>query len=77
MANTLLSVGLLFVGTYFFILGVRILFQKGYVEKTFDNSATKWFSSKSVYNYNKYNRGISLLIFGLIFIGFGIYMLLF
>ncbi len=67
----LLSVGIVFV-----IFGVKLLFQKGYVEKQrkvlWKSEKDDFLSEESSYYYDKYVRGIRSLLVGLVLIIFGI-----
>jgi len=67
---------LMSTGVIFVIFGVRLLFQKGYVEKQREGiwkpEKDDFLSKESSYYYDKYVRGIRSLLVGLLFIIFGI-----
>lgn len=58
------------------VFGLRLLFQKGYVEKlregTWKPHEKDLLSVKESYHYDRYVRGIKFFVGGLIFIVFGI-----
>ncbi|GEM_PF-5784801 len=80
MYTTLFAVLLICAGLWFTIFGLRLLFQKGYVEKLREGiwkPRVKLFSSeRRGYNYDKYSTGIKNTILGLIFLVAGIYSIL-
>ncbi len=63
----------LFIGIWFLIFGLKLLFQKGYVETKYgtleEQKDDKYFPKNETYFYNKYGRGIASIIAGIGMIG--------
>lgn len=72
-------IALLITGLYGMVFGSRLLWERGFVEKMQKESwkeKNPYWTEKERYNYNKYNRGISMLISGIMFVGFAIFSLI-
>ena len=65
------------VGIVFTIFGLRILFEKGYVNKRYDSLNDQLMSPKDAYFANKYLTGIHSIVLGLIDVGYAIFALFF
>ncbi len=63
------------------VFGLRLLFQKGFVEKKYgtlnEQKERPWFGKKDSYNYNKYTRGIEALATGLVLLAGCIWILVY
>jgi len=75
-----LAVILLVVGLAFIIFSLLLLFKRGFVEKLrqgiWKPKEYEVFPEKEGYSYDKYTRGIGLLVAGLLMVVFAIYSLL-
>lgn len=68
----MLSYIVLTIGAVLIIFGLRLMFQKGYVERKYGSLEEQedhwWFKKKDAYLYNKYLRGIEAIVLGLILV---------
>lgn len=67
-------------GSISFIFGSLLLFKKGFVEKLqkgiWKEKNTSW-TEKELFTYNKYTRGITLFVVGLMLIAYVVFALLY